>query len=97
MHADRHRERAGTRARALFVQDGGRQQIGAPAPVLLVVLHAEEAELAHARPDPARHAPRALPLLDVRHDLLLDEGADGGAKHLVLLVEDLHRGAQSIT
>src|SRR5262249_11236480 len=57
---------------------------------LLVVLDAQQAQLTHARPDPARHASRRLPLLDVRSDLLLDEGPHGPAKHLVLLVEDLH-------
>src|SRR2546422_1068615 len=48
---DGHRERAGPRPRALFVQDRRGEQIGAGAAVLLVVLDAQEAHLAHARPD----------------------------------------------
>src|SRR5215813_8148262 len=34
---------------------------------------------------------RRFPLLDVRHDLALDELPHRRAEHLVLLVEDLHK------
>src|SRR5262249_8379615 len=56
----------------------------------LVVFQAEEPELAQARPDRSRHPARRFPLLDVRHDLALDELPHRRAEHLVLLVEDLH-------
>ena len=51
VHAHRHGERARARARHLLVEHRGGEEVGAGAAVLLVVLHAEEAELAHARPD----------------------------------------------
>jgi len=82
--------RAGAGARALLVQDRRGEQVGAGASVLLVVLDAQEAELAHAPPDGLRDAAGGLPRLDVRHDLPLDEGAHRRAEHLVVLAEDLH-------
>src|SRR5262249_9623174 len=66
-------------------------EVGAAATVLLVVFQAEEPELAQARPDRPRHPARRFPLLDVRHDLALDELPHRRAEHLVLLVEDLHK------
>ena len=39
---------------------------------------------------PAREVAVALPFLDVRHDLLLDERPHRRPEHLVLLVEDVH-------
>ena len=56
----------------------------------LVVLDAQEAERAHARPDGLRDAPGGLPLLDVGHHVLLDEAPQRLPEHLVLLVEDPH-------
>src|SRR6266849_3795878 len=88
--ADGHRERAGPRPRALLVQDRRGEQISAGAAVLLVVLDAQEAQLAHARPDRLRNATGRFPRLDVRHDLPLDEGAHRRAEHLMVLAEDLH-------
>src|SRR4030095_16162156 len=58
--------------------------------VLLVVLHAEEAQLAHAGPYGLGNLPRCLPLLDVRLDLLLHDGPTRLPNHLVVLVENLH-------
>src|SRR5207245_142715 len=78
------------RARALLVQDGRGEEVASVAAVLLVVLHAEQPELAHARPDPAGHPPRRLPLRDVRHDLLLDEAPHRRPEYLVLVIEDFH-------
>jgi len=50
---------------------------------------AEEPELPHAPPELPRDAPGVLPCLDVGRDLLLHEGADGLAQHLVLDGEDV--------
>src|SRR5207245_11268413 len=66
------------------------------APVRVVVLDAEQPQVAHARPDPARHPFGRFPLLDVRHDLLLDEGPHRRPEHVVLLVEDLHAVAPNL-
>src|SRR3989442_15553449 len=44
---DRHRERAAARARALLVEDGAGEEVGARPTVLLVVFDAEQAQLAH--------------------------------------------------
>src|SRR5262249_53291037 len=64
---------------------------GSRPTVLLVVLHSEEAQLAHARPDGTRDLSRLLPLFDVRLHFLFHEGAHGLPEHVVLLAEDLHR------
>src|SRR4029453_13361729 len=96
VHADGHGEGAGARARALLVQHRRGQHVGARPAVLLVVLHPQQPQRAHARPDPARHPPRRLPLLDVRRDLLLDKAPHRAPEHLVLLVEDFHRPLPSI-
>src|SRR5262249_27969468 len=88
--ADRHRERPRARARALFVQHGRHHDVGAGAAVLLVVLEAQEAQLAHATEDRLGHLPRVLPGLHVRHDLFLHERPHRRSKHIVLIVEDFH-------
>src|SRR3989475_12644169 len=88
--ADGHRERARARPRALLVQDRRREQVGAGAAVLLVVLDSQEAALAPAPPDGLRDAAGGLPRLDVRHHLPLDEGAHRRAEHVVMLGEDFH-------
>src|SRR5207245_4133412 len=94
--ADGHGERARPRARALLVEHGRSQEVGAGAAVLVVVLDAEQPQLAHARPDRARQAPGRLPLLDVRHDLLLDERPHRRPEHFMLLVEDFHAVAHFV-
>src|SRR6185503_4725549 len=48
LHAHRHGQRARARARHLLVEHRGGEEVRAGATVLLVVLHAEEAQLAHA-------------------------------------------------
>src|SRR2546428_11843171 len=88
---DRHRERAAARARALLVEDGAGEEVGARPTVLLVVFDAEQAQLAPPAPDRLRDAAGRLPRLAVRHHLMLDEAPHRGSKHLVLLVDDLQR------
>src|SRR4026207_1880659 len=68
----------------------GGQAAAARAPVPLVVLHSEEAQLAHARPDGLGDLAGRLPLLDVGLDLLLHEGPDRLTEEVVVLLEDLH-------
>src|SRR5882724_6294329 len=90
LHPHRHGQGSRARARHLLAQHHGGLEVGAHPPVFLVVLHPEEAQLAHARPDGLRNLPRLLPILDVRFDLLLDERAHRLPEHVVLLIEDLH-------
>src|SRR3989304_2299306 len=52
--------------------------------------NAEEAQLAHARPDGLRDLPGGLPRLDVGRDLLVHETPHRRPEHLMLFVEDLH-------
>ena len=61
----------------------------AAAAVLLVELEAEQALRAGLGPDLAVDDAVGLPLVVVRHDLLVEEGADGVAEGLVLVVEEL--------
>jgi hypothetical protein len=69
--------------------------VAALAPVLGLVLEAEEAELAAAGIELARELARLLPLVDVGGDLLGDEPPDGFAQLLVLLAE--RREGRSLT
>ena len=90
LHAHRHGERRAARAPHLLAEDGGGQEVRAAAPVLFVVLDADEAQPAHARPDGLGDLARLLPLLDVRRHFPVDEGAHRLPEHLVLFREDLH-------
>jgi len=81
-HAERHATRAA--ARHLLAQHHAREKISATTSVLDRELEPEEAERAESAPELARDLSRVLPGLDVRHHLLLDEGADGPSQRLVL-------------
>ena len=87
---------APTSAGATCARDGllGEDQVVAEvvdprAAVLLGHAEAERAERAELREELARHDAGALPLGIVRHDLLLDERADGLAVELVVFVEQV--------
>ena len=72
----------------LLGHDGGvLERADAGAAVLLGHLDAEDPELAELRVQLARHEACGVPLVVVRHDLLLDEVAQGEAERLVVLVE----------
>src|SRR5215813_3767056 len=89
----RHGQRAGARARHLLAQHHGGREVRPRTAVLLVVLHPEKAQLAHAQPDGLGDLARLLPFLDVRLHFLLHESPHGLPEHVVLLVEDLHRAS----
>src|SRR5438445_13621867 len=87
--ADGHGEGARARAGTLLVQHHRRAEVGAAPAVLLVVFDTEEPELAQARPDRPRHPAGRFPLLDVRHDLALDELPDRCTEPFVLTRKNL--------
>src|SRR4029077_5209140 len=97
VHAHRHRERGAARAGDLLAEHRGGEDVGSGSPVLLVVLDTQEAQLAHPRPDGLGDLPRILPRLDVRLDLLLDEGPHRLPEHLVVVLEDLHAPHLALT
>src|SRR5262249_31535277 len=84
-HAEGHA--AGTAARHLLAHHNGRETTAARAAVLHGELEAEESQLAQATPERLRDLSRDFPLVDVRNDLLLDEGAHALPQHLMLLTE----------
>ena len=84
---DAHGQAAGVRVDDLLGQHERRVVVAALAAVLLGLVEAEEAELAHAREDPVGEG-RLLPLLGVRRELLDREAADRLAQLLVLVGED---------
>ena len=72
----------------LLGHDGGVLERGqAGAAVLLGHLDAEHAQLAELGVELARHEAGGVPLVVVRHDLLLDEVAQDEAEGLVVLGE----------
>ena len=91
LHGDRHAHAGGVAAPDLLGEHHREQVVRAPAAVRGVVLEAQEAEVAELREQLVRrHPPVALPPVDVRVDLPLDERPHRLAERLVLLGERDH-------
>ena len=94
----RERRPVDAAARQLLADDHVVAEVGRPAAaVLLVELEPEQALRAGLHPHLAVDDAVALPLVVERHDLLVEEGTDGLAERLVLLVEDRAGHAAIVT
>ena len=87
VHRDAHRQAARVRVADLLGEHQARVVVAALAAVLLGLVEAEEAELAHAREDRVGEG-RLLPFLGVRRQLFDREVADRLAQLFVLVGED---------
>ena len=88
LDSDGHRNAAASGARQLFAQDDGEQMIGTLAAVGRVVFQSQQPELAEAGEDLVcgEHA-RALPLVDARSYLTLDDVTHHLAERVVFFGE----------
>src|SRR5262252_7932791 len=87
VHEHAESDAAGAAARHLLAQHNARKEVTACPAVVHGELEAEEPQLAQAPPERLRNLSRDFPLVDVRHDLLLYEGAHALPQHLMLLTE----------
>ena len=89
MRAEPGRDATRTAQRHLLGHDRVGEEVGTRPPVLLLVLQAEQPELAAALVEGPWEVALRLPLLDVRPDLALDEVAHRRPKRVVFGREEV--------